>query len=147
MNKIILILMGLIIGAPSQVAPVKVDAAFTIQFEGMTLEKLAQMEKHLMEICKDAEAFNMAIIGHSYYYFKGEDGDTSLDHWTPAPGKIDDLFLYPIFGGEDADTSLYYWTPLKCDTINWYMPFANDTTRSNIQIDEHSIKAEIWLQK
>ena len=147
MNKIILILMGLTIGAPSQVAPVKVDAAFTIQFEGMTLEKLAQMEKHLMEICKDAKSFNMTIIGHSYYYFKGEGGDTPLDYWTPAPGKIDDLFLYPIFGGEDADTSLYYWTPLKCDTINWYMPFAKDTTRSNIQIDEHSIKAEIWLQK
>ena len=130
MNKIILILIALLVGASSQVAPVKVDATFTIQFKGMTLEKLAQMEKHLMEICKDAKSFNITILDHS-----------------PAPSKIDDLFLYPIFETEDADTSLYYWTPLKCDTINWYMPFANDTTRSNIQIDEHSIKAEIWLQK
>ena len=117
MNKIILILIALLVGASSQVAPVKVDATFTIKFKGMTLEKLAQMEKHLMEICKDAKSFNMTIPDH-----------------PPAPGKINDL-------------EWHYWTPLICDTINWYMPFAKDTTRSNIQIDEHSIKAEIWLQK
>ena len=129
MNKIILILIALLIGASSQVAPVKVDATFTIQFEGMTLEKLAQMEKHLMEICKDAKSFNMTIPDH-----------------PPAPGKINDLewHLYPIFESGDTDTSLDYWTPIICDTINWYMPFAKDTT---IPMDEHSIKAEIWLQK
>ena len=96
MNKIILI-FALLVGASSQVAPVKVDATFTIKFKGMTLEKLAQMEKHLMEICKDAKSFNMTIPDH-----------------PPAPGKINDL--------------------------EWHL---YDTSLDNIQIDEHSIKAEI----